>query len=96
MALTSRLSSHPLIIGLGIAAPDYQTITSMPILSPSIELREFGRRRDSMCAQFKANAQRLMWDRGVTVMAGEENAASCHLMDVLEMRTSSSRRARHA
>lgn len=84
MALTSRISSHPLIIGPGIPAPDYATLNSIP-LDSLVELREFGRRRQSMCVQFRDNAERMIWDRGVTVVVGEENAASLHLMDVLHM-----------
>lgn len=86
MALTSRISSHPLIVGHGFAAPEYETLSSMPLLSPSMNLREFGRRRENMCAQFKDNAVRMIWERGISVVGGEENAATCHLMDVLEMR----------
>lgn len=39
-----------------------------------------------MCTQFKDRAVELLWARGTTVVCGEEQAASCHLMDILESR----------
>lgn len=86
MAFSSRLSSHPLILGPGVAAPAYEDLDGSSILVPTIDLREFGRRRETMCAQFRDQAERMIWERGAMVKGGEPNAASCHLMDVLEVR----------
>ena len=41
-----------------------------------------------MCTQFWERAVELLWARGTTVICGEEQAASCHLMDILESRRS--------
>lgn len=86
MAFSSRLSSHPLILGFGPKAPTYEDLDTTSILLPTIDLREFGRNRETMCIQFKEQAARLMSERGTFVNGGEPNAASCHLMDVLEVR----------
>lgn len=86
MAVSSRISSHPLLLGPGIAAPEYEDLDATGILAPGADLREFGRRRESMCIQFRDQAARMIWERGATVIGGEPNAASCHLMDLLEIR----------
>lgn len=86
MAFSSRISSHPLILGPGVDAPAYEDLDGSSILVPTIDLREFGRRRESMCVQFRDQAVRMIWERGAMVKGGEPNAASCHLLDVLEVR----------
>ncbi|SGY86058.1 BQ5605_C009g05797 [Microbotryum silenes-dioicae] len=86
MALTSRLSSHPYILGDGPPAPAFESLTSQS-LKERPDLQAFGARRDAVCEKMRAKAVQLAWERGTLVEASEETMASCHLLDILESRT---------
>ncbi|SCV74531.1 BQ2448_7560 [Microbotryum intermedium] len=88
MALTSRLSSHPYILGDGPPAPTFESFTSQS-LKDRPDLQAFGARRDAVCEKMRAQAVQLAWERGTLVEASEETMASCHLLDILESRTDS-------
>ncbi|SCV74537.1 BQ2448_7566 [Microbotryum intermedium] len=85
MALTSRLSSHPYILGDGPAAPAFESLTSQN-LKKRPDLQAFGARRDALCDKMRAKAVQLAWERGTLVEASEETMASCHLLNILESR----------
>ncbi|KDE07192.1 hypothetical protein MVLG_02592 [Microbotryum lychnidis-dioicae p1A1 Lamole] len=86
MALTSRLSSHPYILGDGPTAPAFEAFTSQS-LKERPDLQAFGARRDAVCEKMQVKAVQLAWERGTLVEASEETMASCHLLDILESRT---------
>ncbi|SGY86034.1 BQ5605_C009g05796 [Microbotryum silenes-dioicae] len=86
MALTSRLSSHPYILGDGPPAPAFEAFTSQS-LKERPDLQAFGARRDAVCEKMQVKAVQLAWERGTLVEASEETMASCHLLDILESRT---------
>ncbi|KAF5336748.1 hypothetical protein D9758_016267 [Tetrapyrgos nigripes] len=86
-ALTSTVSTDPLIIGpetLPVECIDILT-TSYPMKKIRRDLREIGRRRESvgMCHQLRAEALRLAHNEGIAVWVSPENAASCCLLDTL-------------
>jgi len=89
IAFAVDFSSHPLILGGAGRAPPPDELLNAPIsLTSDVDYSEFGRRRASMRLKFKENAERMMRDRGTLVYLSEENATSCHLMEVLESRAS--------
>lgn len=85
IALTSRLSSHPLILGPGPAAPSFEALTES-YLRDHKDLRQYGQRREEMCSKLRAKAVRLSWERGTLVKSCEESMACCFLLEMLEGR----------
>ncbi|KAK4700205.1 hypothetical protein P7C70_g6042, partial [Phenoliferia sp. Uapishka_3] len=88
IALTSRLSSHPVIIGPGgDPAPDFESLTpAYLLLEGRRDLGEFGRRRENVCEALREKAVRAAWERGTLVNSSEESMAACHLLEMLEGR----------
>ncbi|KAL8278795.1 hypothetical protein RQP46_008864 [Phenoliferia psychrophenolica] len=86
IALTSRLSSHPFIMGAGDPAPDFAGLTPAYLLDTRKDLTEYGRRRESVCEKLREKAVRLAWERGTLVESSEDNMACCHLLEMLEGR----------
>ena len=85
IALTSRLSSHPLILP-GLPAPPFEAVNLAAASLPDKDLRVFGRRREAVCEQFRENAVRLAWEKGTLVEAGEDSMAACFLLEMLQER----------
>ncbi|KAL1746550.1 hypothetical protein HDZ31DRAFT_33918 [Schizophyllum fasciatum] len=89
MAVTARVSTHPMLIGADVT--DTQLVQFLAsgnvMITPGLDLREFGRRRDAFCRRLHDEAGRLAVEAGVTVMTSEETAASCYLLDFLESST---------
>ncbi|KAI5481491.1 Zn(2)-C6 fungal-type transcription factor [Pseudohyphozyma bogoriensis] len=86
IAFSARFSSHQLVLGPGTLPPS-EPLFTLPIdITKPLDFRDYGRRRESLCQSLQDHAIKLMWERGATVLGGEENAASCHLMDVMETR----------
>lgn len=83
MALTSRLSSHPFIVGQGPLAPAFESLTPSYLASHK-DLRVYGQRREEVCAKMREKAVRLAWERGTLVESSEESMACCHLLEMLE------------
>lgn len=86
IALTSRLSSHPFIMGPGEPAPDFAGLTPAYLLDTRKDLTEFGRRRETVCEKMREKAVRLAWERGTLVESSEDNMAALHLLEMLEGR----------
>ncbi|KAL1741973.1 hypothetical protein HDZ31DRAFT_8849, partial [Schizophyllum fasciatum] len=91
MAVTARVSTHPMLIGADVS--DTQLLQFLAsgnvMITPGLDLRELGRRRDALCRRLQDEACRLAFEAGVTVVTSEENAASCYLLDFLESSTNS-------
>ncbi|KAL1741964.1 hypothetical protein HDZ31DRAFT_44292 [Schizophyllum fasciatum] len=89
MAVTARVSTHPMLIGADVS--DTQLLEFLAsgnvMITPGLDLRELGRRRDPLCRRLQDEACRLAFEAGVTVVTSEENAASCYLLDFLESST---------
>lgn len=89
MAQTARFSSHPLLFGppfssssSGIPAIDLSGGAAP--LSPFSDLREFGKRRASVCAQLRESAVKCVWEKGIMAkMDCEENAGTCWILSRL-------------
>ncbi|KAL1745602.1 hypothetical protein HDZ31DRAFT_36108 [Schizophyllum fasciatum] len=89
MAVTARVSTHPLLIGADVT--DTRLVQFLAsgnvMITPGLDLREFGRRRDAFCRRLHDEARKLAHETGVTVVTSEETAATCYLLDFLEAST---------
>ncbi|KAM0755626.1 hypothetical protein T439DRAFT_7979 [Meredithblackwellia eburnea MCA 4105] len=102
IAFSAGFSSHHLLLGPGPVAPDYDILSSLPLHTQNpirvnesfngvsddfmLDLRDYGRRRAAVCEHLRLWASELLIRRGSMVVCGEEQAASCHLMDIMETR----------
>ncbi|KAF5350392.1 hypothetical protein D9758_012438 [Tetrapyrgos nigripes] len=86
-ALASTLSTDPLIIGPEPLPAECINIltTNYPVKDIRSDLREIGRRRESvgLCHQLRVEALRQAHNEGIAVWVSPENAASCILLDIL-------------
>ena len=87
IALTSRLSSHPAILGAGVAAPSFEALTEA-YLAENKDLRQYGQRREEVCNKLRQKAVKMSWERGTLVHSCEESMACCFLLEMLEGRNS--------
>ncbi|KAL1748675.1 hypothetical protein HDZ31DRAFT_29208 [Schizophyllum fasciatum] len=89
MAVTAHVSTHPMLIGADVT--DTQLLQFLAsgnvMITPGLDLREFGRRRDAFCRRLQDEACRLAFEAGVTAVTSQETAASCYLLDFLESST---------
>ena len=91
MAVTSRVSTHPALVGADVSDAQLAGFLSSGnlMMTPGLDLRELGRRRDPMCRRLHDEACQLAHEAGIMMVASEENAASLYLLDFLESCTSS-------
>ncbi|KAL1658983.1 hypothetical protein GGF50DRAFT_66217 [Schizophyllum commune] len=86
MAVTARISTHPMLIGADVTDAHILQFLSSGNLSitPGLDLRELGRNRNAFCRRLYDEACKLAFSTGVSVISSEETAASCYLLDFLE------------
>ncbi|KAI4524823.1 hypothetical protein K525DRAFT_193094 [Schizophyllum commune Loenen D] len=86
MAVTARISTHPMLIGADVTdARILQFLSSGNLsITPGLDLRELGRNRNAFCRRLYDEACKLAFSTGVSVISSEETAASCYLLDFLE------------
>lgn len=89
IALTSRLSSHPLLLTPGPPAPPFEAINLSALSLPNKDLRIFGRRRQAACSKLREQAVRIANERGAMVETCEDSMACCFLLEMLEERRAS-------
>ncbi|KAL1694116.1 hypothetical protein GGG16DRAFT_47892 [Schizophyllum commune] len=91
MAVTARISTHPMLIGADVTDAHILQFLSSGNLSitPGLDLRELGRNRNAFCRRLYDEACKLAFSTGVSVISSEETAASCYLLDFLESSTMS-------
>ncbi|KAI5895868.1 uncharacterized protein SCHCODRAFT_02537367 [Schizophyllum commune H4-8] len=89
MAVTSRVSTHPALVGADVSDAQLAGFLSSGnlMMTPGLDLRELGRRRDPICRRLHEEACQLAHEAGIMMMASEENAASLYLLDFLESST---------
>ncbi|KAK7464271.1 hypothetical protein VKT23_006436 [Stygiomarasmius scandens] len=85
-AITAITSTDPFIVGPGPLPPECQNITTTlyPVKTIKVDLREVGRRRESICQQLRVEALRQAQLEGTAITLSQENAASCYLLDALQ------------
>ncbi|KAI5895866.1 uncharacterized protein SCHCODRAFT_02573899 [Schizophyllum commune H4-8] len=91
VAVTARVSTHPMLIGADVTDTQLLEFLSSGnlMITPGLDLRELGRRRDTICRGLHDEACWLAREAGITIYTSEENAASCYLLDFLESSTHS-------
>ena len=82
MAVTARISTHPMLIGADVTdARILQFLSSGDLsITPGLDLRELGRNRNAFCRRLYDEACKLAFSTGVSVISSEETAASCYLL----------------
>ncbi|KAL1727415.1 hypothetical protein EV714DRAFT_253939 [Schizophyllum commune] len=89
IAVTARASTNPLIVGADV--DDAQLVDFLSsgnlMVTPGLDLRQLGRRRDAICRRLQDEACQAAFETGITMVTSEENAASCYLLDFLESST---------
>ncbi|KAI5893096.1 uncharacterized protein SCHCODRAFT_02574208 [Schizophyllum commune H4-8] len=90
LAIASLVSVDPSYVGYdshgrqySAAHLDWNSVSSA--VMGTRELRELGRRRRSICAQLYGEAVRQAHLDGITTLASRENAASCLLLNILDV-----------
>ncbi|KAI4519067.1 hypothetical protein K525DRAFT_206990 [Schizophyllum commune Loenen D] len=90
LAIASLVSVNPSYIGYdsngqrySAAHLDWDSIPTAVMGTP--DMRELGMRRQSICAQLYGEAVRQAHLDGITSMASRENAASCLLLNILDL-----------
>ncbi|KAI5895872.1 uncharacterized protein SCHCODRAFT_01122669 [Schizophyllum commune H4-8] len=91
MAVTARISTHPMFIGADVTdALVLQFLSSGNLaITPGLDLRELGRNRNAFCRDLYDEACKVAFSTGVSVISSEETAAACYLLDFLESSTNS-------
>uniref|UniRef100_D8Q2G5 Zn(2)-C6 fungal-type domain-containing protein n=1 Tax=Schizophyllum commune (strain H4-8 / FGSC 9210) TaxID=578458 RepID=D8Q2G5_SCHCM len=86
MAVTARISTHPMFIGADVTdALVLQFLSSGNLaITPGLDLRELGRNRNAFCRDLYDEACKVAFSTGVSVISSEETAAACYLLDFLE------------
>lgn len=89
MAQTACYSSHPLLFGPPLSPnspsgiPSFDLVTG-PAPPPFTDLREYGRRRASLCHELREAAIRCVWEKGAMAKVDDdENAATCWIVSRL-------------
>ncbi|KAL1671962.1 phosphoribosylglycinamide synthetase [Schizophyllum commune] len=90
LAIASLVSVDPSYVGYdangqrySAAHLDWNSVSSAIMGTP--DMRELGMRRQSICAQLYGEAVRQAHLDGITSMASRENAASCLLLNILDI-----------
>lgn len=90
LAFSSLVSVNPFYVGHdanGHTFPDrhlrWEKVNSGYM--EGIDLREVGRRRRPICLRFYGEAVRQAHQDGITSLASKENAASCFLLNILDV-----------
>lgn len=87
IAFAATLSSHRLLIGNGIIPPLNGVLDgAIPLGTMSFDLSEYGRRREGIARQMRDQAASMVHERQAMTICCEENAASCHFMEILDTR----------
>ena len=86
IAVTARASTNPLIVGADVDDAQLVDLLSSGnlMVTPGLDLRQLGRRRDAICRRLQDEACQAAFETGITMVTSEENAASCYLLDFLE------------
>ena len=86
LALTARISTHPMLIGTDVTDPRVLRFLASGnlVVTPGLDLRELGRARDAQCKRLYDEACRLATDTGVSMVPTEESAAGYYILDFLE------------
>lgn len=86
IAQTSNYSSHPLLFGPPQSSNSSSGVPSFDLVAgpappPFADLREYGRRRASLCHELREAAIRCVWEKGAMAKVDDdENAASCWIL----------------
>ncbi|ORY78900.1 hypothetical protein BCR35DRAFT_304929 [Leucosporidium creatinivorum] len=89
MAQTACYSSHPLLFGPPLTPNSSSGIPSFDLVAgpsppPFTDLREYGRRRASLCHELREAAVRCVWEKGTMAKVDDdENAATCWIVSRL-------------
>ncbi|KAL1751097.1 hypothetical protein FB107DRAFT_294138 [Schizophyllum commune] len=91
IALTARISTHPMLIGTDVTDPRVLRFLASGnlVVTPGLDLRELGRARDAQGKRLYDEACRLATDTGVSMAPAEESAAGYYILDFLESSTNS-------
>ncbi|KAJ7242018.1 hypothetical protein C8J57DRAFT_70943 [Mycena rebaudengoi] len=83
MALSSSISFHESVIGLG---PRPKSFTDSSVFYRGADLREYGVRRSAVVRALHMQAFKFACDASIVLEASEDNAASCFILEVLDTR----------
>ncbi|KAL1742833.1 hypothetical protein HDZ31DRAFT_42390 [Schizophyllum fasciatum] len=90
LAMASLVSVHPVYVGHDAqgdpyleAHLEYEKVASVRMDTP--EMRDFGRRRKTLSSQLYGEAVRHAHQDGICSSASPENAASCYLLNILDV-----------
>ncbi|KAF8217707.1 hypothetical protein K438DRAFT_1795513 [Mycena galopus ATCC 62051] len=81
VAFGSLCSFHPSVLGDG---PRPESFLDPVFFASSPDLLGCGVRRAAACRALRSEALRAAWEVGIILLASNENAASCYILDLME------------